>query len=351
MTWPRSTPEELVARIRADIQTNLPGANAWLRRSVEDVVAKALVGVAHGMHGHLAWVARQLLPSEDADDETILLWADVHGLARKPSGFSKGTIEVTLFNQTIPATTELTRSDGRIYKTTTDLVSTALAEETLPVSVIADEAGSNGDAEIGTALTLSSPIANVQSVASVGDGGLIGGADRETIAELLARILLRLANPPSGGATGDYEGWALELPGATRAWERPLGMGPGTVTVYFVRDKQADIAPTQVQVAQMQAYLDTQKPVTATPFALAPSLVQLNPAIALDEDTPAARARVVAQLEELILRYGEPGGTLTLTSITSAIQKGGGDHALSSPAVDVTHAAAELPVLGSVAWS
>lgn len=351
MTFPAQDYEDYAARILADIQTNLPGANAWLRRSVENVLGKALAGAVHGTHGHLAWVARQLLPTEDADDETILFWADVHGLTRKPATFSGGSIDITLNSATVPAGTAFERSDGTRYTTDSAITSTAVSDETLQVNVTAEETGPDGDSEVGTALTLVSPIANVQSTASVGSAGLIGGADRETIELLLGRILHRLANPPSGGGPGDYEAWAAEVGGVTRAWQDDLALGAGTVVVYFVRDGQSVIAPTPVQVAQVQAYIDARAPVTATPTASTVSLVQLNPAISLDEDSTEARARVRAQLNELLLRIAEPGVTLDLGAITSAIQKGGGNHNLTSPAADVTHADNELPVLGSIAWS
>jgi len=48
----------------------------------------------------------------------------------------------------------------------------------------------------------------------------------------VARYIDLYRQPPQGGDLFDYIEWALEVPGVTRAWCNPLGMGTGTVVVY-----------------------------------------------------------------------------------------------------------------------
>jgi uncharacterized phage protein gp47/JayE len=81
------------------------------------------------------------------------------------------------------------------------------------------------------------------------------GSDEESTDELRARLLARLQNPPHGGNATDYEAWAKEVSGVTRAWSYPLELGAGTVTVRFVRDDDASPIPDAGEVAAVQLTL------------------------------------------------------------------------------------------------
>ncbi len=62
---------------------------------------------------------------------------------------------------------------------------------------------------------------------------------------------------------------------------------------------------------------------------------------------------MVAELADLLVREAEPGGTLKLDQIRTAIGvgMGGGDYVLTSPAADVVYGSTEVGTLGAPVWS
>ena len=241
--------------------------------------------------------------------------------------------------------------DGVQYFTTTD-ATVAGGSATAPVQ--ASVAAAAGNRAAGQGLTLVSPIAGVQPLATAGE--LSGGADVETDEALLARLLQRVQTPPQGGAASDYVAWALAVPGVTRAWVYPKELGPGTVTVRFVRDLDgtgAAIIPDAPEVATVQAYIDARSPVTANLTVVAPTAVPLNFTITgLVPDTAAVRAAVQAELQDLLLREAVPGGTLLLSHIRAAISAAAGeaDYTLTVPSADVTRTTGQLTTMGTITW-
>ena len=58
----------------------------------------------------------------------------------------------------------------------------------------------------------------------------------ETDAAYLARLLDYIRRPPAGGNKYDYEKWAKEISGVTKAYCVPIGQGLGTVDVIILAD-------------------------------------------------------------------------------------------------------------------
>lgn len=349
MAFQRPTLNEIIERTFADLTSRLALQGALLRRSVVGVLARVLAGASHMLHGHLEWIARQAIP--DTADEWLPRWAAIWGITRKDAEFAEGSVTFTgtIGGTVIPAGTVLRRSDGVEYTTQADAT---IAGGTATATVKASEAGSAGNADAGTTLTLVFPIAGVGSSATVAAGGLTNGSDVESDDDLRARLLARIQQPPHGGAAFDYEQWALEVPGVTRAWVYPLHLGPGTVGVTFVRDDDASIIPDAAEVAAVQAHIDQKRPVTADVYVFAPVADPLNFTIQLNPDTAAVRAAVEAELRDLILREAEPGGTLYLSRIREAISVAAGefDHVLVSPAADVVSATGHIATFGGITW-
>jgi uncharacterized phage protein gp47/JayE len=61
---------------------------------------------------------------------------------------------------------------------------------------------------------------------------------------------------------------------------------------------------------------------------------------------------VQAELTDLFVREGSPGGTILLSHIREAISQATGetDHILTVPAANVVLGAGAIPVLGTVTW-
>ena len=351
MAFNRPTLTEIIARVLADLSSRILGVDgAVLRNSVLGILGRALAGAAHELYGRLGYLARQII-IDTADAEYLERWASVWGLRRKAADFAVGSVTFTGTNGTvIPSGTRTRRQDGAVFETTAE-AAIVITSATVAVRAIEAGAGSNTDAAV--AVQLLQPVAGIQSTAVVAAGGITAGADQESDDSLRARLLDRIRQPPHGGAAFDYTKWALEVPGVTRAWVSPLEMGPGTVTVRFVRDGDPSNIPDAGEVAAVLAYIEERRPVTAEVYVVAPIAAPLNFDIQISPDTAAIRAAIQAELEDLLAREAEPGGTILISRIREAISIAPGefDNVLVAPVANVTHAAGEIAVPGSFTFS
>lgn len=349
MPFERPTLPELIERAVADIETRLPGTDARLRRSNLNVLARVHAGAVHGLYGYLDYLSKQLMV-DTAEQSYLERYSSIWGVLRLPAAFAAGAVTFTgTTGAVVPAGTELQRADGQVYTTTAEVT---IAGGTVTATVQAHIAGAAGNADSGVVLTMIAPITGVNSAAPVGLDGISQGADVEADENLRSRILRRIQEPPHGGDRADYVAWALEVPGVTRAWCYPLELGPGTVTVRFVRDNDLVLIPDAAEVTAVQAHIDSVRPVTAEVTVVAPIAVLLNPQIQLVPDTAEVRAAVEAELTDLLQRRAEPGGTLLLSQIREAISIASGetDHILVAPVANVEHGAGEMAALGAIAW-
>jgi len=221
----------------------------------------------------------------------------------------------------------------------------------LIVPVLALEAGEAGNFDSGLPIFLLSPIAGVQSTATTATK-LEGGINVESDERLLARLLARIQQPPHGGSESDYKSWAQEVSGVTRVWVYPLQMGAGTVTVLFVCD-DVSIIPPPAKVAEVQAYIDERRPVTAEVFVAAPIEEPLNMNIKLSPNTTAVQSAVSAELEDLIERDSRPGETILISRLREAVSLAAGEdnNQIVSPTADVTHTTGHMATLGTLTFS
>lgn len=333
----------------ADIE-RIPGADARLAFGNFNVLAHILAGGVDGLYGFLEWQTRQLLP-DTADAEYLDRHASIWAVYRRQPVSASGSITVNgAIGTTVPVGSLFVRSDGQQFASTAEVT---LAGSSAGVIVQATSAGVLTNTAAGASLTLVSPVSGLSSQASVGVDGLTNGADIEADADLRLRLLLRLRNPPSGGTAADYEQWALEVPGVSRAWVFPMELGEGTVTVRIVRDGDLSLIPDAGEIATVQTYIDARRPATAELFVVAPVAVPIVFQIALTPDTLAARAAVEAELRDLVLRESAPGKTLLVSHVREAISiaLGEDDHVLVAPAGNVTHSVGEMATFGSVTWS
>ncbi len=347
MPFARPTLATLRDRIVADINARLPGADARLAFSNLGVLAHVEAGAIHGVYGNLDYLSKQLM-IDTAEDEYIERYAAIWGLTRIAAVAANGSLTVTGTNGvTVPTGTLFQRVDGVQYQTTVDAT---ISGGMTTVNIVATAASASSNTLSGVTLTLISPIAGINSSATVTSGGLVSGADIETDASLRTRLLERIQTPPHGGAKADYIRWAKEVAGVTRAWASTPG--PGLVTVYFVRDNDVSIIPDSGEVAAVQAYINERRPVTAVVTALAPTAVPINFTIAVTPNTTVVKAAVQAELADLILREAEPGATILLSHIRAAISQATGetDYALTVPSANVTNSASQIATMGTITW-
>lgn len=352
MAFARPTLSELIERTTSDMSTRVLGVEgAVLRRSLLGVIARGTAGAIHSLYGYLDWIARNSLP-DTADSEILDRWAAIWGLTRNAATYATGTATFAgTSGTTIPAGTVVQRADGVQYTSTADATITA---GTATVALEANEPGTAGNLEAGSALFLLQPQVGVGTQGLVDTGGITGGLDSESDARLRARLVERIQKRPQGGSEGDYIAWAKENTGVTRVWITPAGMGAGTVLIHFVTDDTGgSIIPDAGTVAAVQAYIDERRPVTAEVYVVAPTAAPLNLDIKLSPNSPAVQAAVEAELTDMLRQDAEPGGTILLSRINEAISLAAGeiDHQLVSPAADVTHTTSQIAVLGTVTFS
>ena len=359
MPFARPTLTELRGEAKAHFQVEVPGFDPTLPRTVLGVTADLLAAMAHGAHGHLDWVTRQAIP-DTAEADFIERWAAIWGIARKAAARASGPVTVTGTNGTdIPAGTELSRG-GLVYRVT---VGATIAAGTASVTVEAVLPGSAGNAPEAAPLRFVAALGGANGEALAGTGGLAGGADAETDADLRARLLERLRKPPAGGAAHDYRAWALTVPGVTRVWVAPEEQGPGTVIVRFMMDdvraaeqgipQGGDSPSPSGDQALVFDAIEPVRPVTAEVFVVAPLPVPVSVVLTgLSPNTPTIRAAIETALREMLLRRAHPGVTLSRSWVAEAVSVAIGEdsHQLTSPAADIPHAAGEMPVFGMVTF-
>lgn len=349
MPFERPTLPQLIDQGATEFESRLPGVLARVRRSLIGVINRVVAAGLAALYQYAEWLNKQAWP-----DQAEAEYLDDHGarwgVTRKEAVASSGSVRFTGIDGTVvPAGTVVQRADGVLYATTVDAT---IAGGQAIVEVVASEAGQAGSTGINTALSLAAPIIGVASVATAYTA-ISGGADIEEPEPYRARILQRIRQVPHGGNSSDYVQWALEVAGVTRAWTYPGEQGVGTVVVRFVRDDDASLIPDAGEVAAVQAHIDTLRPVTAAGvFVVAPVASAVNFSIQLTPATVAVKAAVQAELQDLLQREAEPGGTILLSHIREAISVAAGetDHALTVPAANVVMATSQIATMGVITW-
>jgi len=334
----------LVGRAQADL------AGDALRRSDAQVLARAHAGVAYGLYGYLNWMADQILP-DSADEETLERIAALRlGQPRKVAQPADGPASFTAAaGAVLDVDTVLQAGDGRTYKVTTAVTTVAGLNSTTLEAV---EAGTLGNAEAGLVLTLVQPVAGVASTFTVTAPGLAGGVAQESVESLRARVIRSYRVIAHGGSADDYETWALEVPGVTRAWCRRNYLGPGTVGLFVMRDNDPAPVPNETQLAEVKAYIEPRRPVTAELYVLPPVFNPVLYSIHAVPDSTAVRAAITEQLMDLHHREAGLGETLLISHIREAVSGSAGetDHQLITPLTDRVAAVNELRTFGGITW-
>jgi len=350
MPWDRPTLKQLFERISQDFSGRLLDGRAVLSRSVIAVFSKIWAGACHLMHGMLAWLFLQVF-ADTAEGPYLERWARVWGIFRKAASQAAGPV---IFSGTdgaiIPAGTLVQhQASGLQYAVQEDREASG---GSIAVTVKALTAGAASNLPAGAPLALIAPIAGVQSDGLVGADGVTSGADEETDESLRSRLIARLRRPPRGGSKSDYEAWALEVPGVTRAWCYPMGLGIGTVSLAFVTDNAPEgPIPSTEMVARVQAHIETLRPATVKEWlAFAPEPLPIVIRLSVTPDTEAVREAVRVELRDLIVREGESGVELYRSHINEAISLAPGevDHTLYEPSANIEVPDGYFPMLQDV---
>lgn len=338
--------------ILRDIANQVPGAAVGVD-SDHGVRAAGMGAAIEGLYQYQAWIVRQILP-DTADTDWLERHASLHGITRLAATRATGTITFSgTAGSAIAVGVEAKTLGGVAYVTTASGVVGSGGAVTLAAQ--ATGSGVAGNASAATPVTLTSAPAGVQSSAVL--GVMTGGTEVETDAALLGRLLFKLRNPPMGGAAHDYLVWARSVEGVTAAFVYPMRRGEGSVDVVIMT---AGGVPSAGLVADVQAYIDSVRPVTANTLVLAPTTVPVAVNGILVLAAGYTLADVGARVTAVVTAYFaslSPGDTVIKTKIESLISLTPGvqDFTLLTPAanvlalVDAAHL--ELATLGACTWS
>lgn len=352
MAFSRPTLSELVDRIENDFGSRVTGiVGAILRRAVIKILSRVNAGVAHLLHGHLDWLALQILPDK-SDADILVRQASMRGMARTEAVFVRFTASIAGANGTlVPSGSILVNANGDEYTVDSDVT---VAGGIGTIAATAAVAGADSTVSPGVVLKFQSPISGITNNSATVVTVTQDGVDLEDVEVFRARFLARLADPPSGGKSSEYIGWAKEVSGVTRAWVSPRGLGPGTMVVRFVRDGDVSIIPDSGEVAAVQAHLDAQAPAHAIVTAVAPAATPLNFTFSsITPNTPEVKTAVEAELADMVFQAADPRGmTLTLSRVRTTIGGTAGvtDYVLTTPSTDMVYTLNQLPTMGTVTW-
>lgn len=370
MPFSRPTLTDLRQQVASDIASSLQGSDPLLRFANLKITGTAQAGLAHLNYGYLDWIAKQAVPYTSTG-EFLEAWGALKNVYRKAATPATGTVTFAGASGTIPAGTTVVRGDGVTYTTNAD---GTVSGSSVTVAVTATTAGSAGNCDPGTAMTLGTAITGIQS-GGVAAAAFTGGADVEIDDDFAPRVLAAYQAAPQGGAAADYINWALAVPGVTRAWVAPNGFGAGTVVVYVMFDiaeaahggfpqgsngvsandqgpggVPRGVVATGDQLNVANAILPLQ-PVTALVYVCAPIANTINFTISgLTGASTATKAAIASAISGVFALSGAPGGTVYLSDIESAIAAvpNTSGFVITSPVGNITNTTGQLPVLGTV---
>ena len=308
------------------------------------VRSSCTASAVEGLYDHQAWLARQLLP-DTADPEYLEWHASLRGIVRKVAVTASGTATFTgTPGVALPSGSLLKSANGVQYQTTE--TATVADGGAMNVACEAMSAGALPDLIDGT-VTLMQPPTGIEAV---GTATITGGADAESDASLLSRLLEYMQNPPSGGTAADYQRWAKSVPGVGEAYVYPLRQGAGTVDVVITGD---GVLASEEVVQAAQEYIDGQRPCTAQATVLAAVALTVDvtlkvlPATGYTLQTLTGPVQGAIQTVFAKLRPGERVYLSALISAVSAVP-GVADVSVVAPASTVVPTAIQWPMCGTV---
>jgi len=362
MPWTRPTLEQIKTRIVKGIESRLTGNVALLRRALLRIIARAFAGAIHTSYGYLAFIVRQIFVIT-AEDPYLIWHGKKWGVNRKAASFAAGQVKFTgVDGALIEEDTRWQTDEGVEYGTLSDV--TISGGEAI-VDTQAVEAGTDGNLAVTSTGSLIEPIDDVDNEVTV-TTAIEGGVDAEDPEAHRLRILQRIQFPPMGGNDQDYIRWATSVVGVGRAWTYPLADGAGTVGVAIITSDPDNPVPSAQLLADTQAYMDDEKPVTAdlTVYSITDSsgiagFAEIDLELSISPDKNELRLTIEENIKSLFAPH-KPGTDIILSQLRSAISNSGvtdylingiAVDGISVPEDDIALTGYAYPQLGTITWA
>ena len=304
--------DALKATLRAqDFDSLTPeGIQDMLRAFIEDDLGLyagegGLLNIILAPGVYVFWEALQALRAQvpiSFVDETSGAYIDkaaaAYGITRKPG--TPASVDVTFTgtaNAVVPAGTMCVTADGLGFLTDEELTLGEDGSGTVPAT--SDDVGAVYNVPAQAIVTTQESVAGVSGVTN--DAAAAGGTDPETDAALFARLDAYRKTPPTSGNDRHYHQWALEVNGigaasVIRCWD-----GPGTVKV-IVADME--LRPVEEdKVAEVAAYIETQRPVTAEVTVESAEGVGVQVAVTVETDGTVSKSNTEQAFTDRLAEY------------------------------------------------
>lgn len=219
----------------------------------------------------------------------------------------------------------------------------------------------------GTQFTLDSPIAGVDSPATVQFEGLTGGTDVESDSDYRSRIIFDFQNPSTPFNNNAIIKLAKEVPGVTRVFIRNPELNssdpePGQVVIQFVRDNDDQIIPNASEIKTVKDKILTIKPAHTVDEdvivrAPTPKIVDFQ-FISITPDSQTMRDSITESLKAFFIDNVTLGEDIIEEAYKCAIfgtvdpQTGETvkNFQLLTPIGDIVISQNELPIIGNVVF-
>ena len=286
------------------------GVQDMLRAFVEDDLGLyagegGLLNIILAPGAYVFWEALQALRAQvpiSFVDETSGAYIDkaaaAYGITRKPG--TPASVDVTFTgtaNAVVPAGTMCVTADGMGFLTDEELT---LGEDgSGTVSATSDDVGAVYNVPAQAIVTTQESVAGVSGVTNA--AAAVGGTDPETDAALFARLDAYRKTPPTSGNDRHYHQWALEVNGIGAASVIRCCDCPGTVKV-IVADME--LRPVEEdKVAEVAAYIETQRPVTAEVTVESAEGVGVQVAVTVETDGTVSKLNTEQALTDRLAEY------------------------------------------------
>lgn len=227
-------------------------------------------------------------------------------------------------------------------------------------TLLSDDFGQAANVEAGEIVTITTPIIGVNDNAIVQLLGLQGGADIETDEELRIRILNAYQNPFALFNVSSIVNQAKKVAGVTRVFVYEITPAPGQVTIYFVRDNDANIIPNATEVATVKNKILEIKPAHVADVDVIVEAPIANPVnfqfSGIIPNTPSMQESIRRNLQALFQEQTEVGQDLLQYAYVAAIWQTvdylSGERLINfnlvTPSGDILIAPNEIATLGTV---
>ena len=221
-----------------------------------------------------------------------------YGITRKPGTAASVLLTFTgSAGTTIPAGTLCVTQAGLGFAT--DEALTLDEDGRGTVTATADAVGTAYNVPADAIISMQQAVSGVTALTN--EEAAAGGTDPETDTALFARLDAYKKTPPTSGNEQHYHQWALAVNGVGAASVIRCWDGPGTVKVII-----ADMAlrPVEEELrAEVAAYIETQRPVTAEVTVESAAGVPVTVSVTVTTDGTVSKLNTEKELTERLVEY------------------------------------------------